>query len=648
LTTNSEPKLITIPTLFGTLFIVLIGVLEHAGINPFMPVYTVQLGLAVISLLFFYIAIGLNFGGILPLGRDSVFEVIHDGIILLDPQNRIVDLNPPAEQYISQNRKAAIKKDISDIWPQTDRLIRESPLENVIKGEFDLTIDGIEFIYEITITRFIGLNNITMGRLVLLRNITDRERMENTLIFQSQTIARTNILLRELTEANLHIQESNDIQSIFLALGAHFRKLKLECYVTLIDPESSQLRVDYLSSQPKAIAQIEKLLGFQVMGYRLKPTDFPQLYSYLESDASDYFSSFIQGDVSSGDLGFKSILDQALSLIGIDSETPLMVIHLKAGGKTLGLIGIWGKELQQEDFDPLRIFAGQVAMAIERTKLYEKEVARVNELSRSNQLISALANVSAQMGTSPDSAKALETLGEELERVGLHCLLGTVNDTGDIVTFQYVSFLNRITKLSEKVPGFNIIGYKLPKKLWPGNTVVREGVPAWYRNPIGIFSKMFPSVPEIIFIQAMKKIDITPGDSLCILPLVVEGKVTGVLPIWGRGIEEKDTSTLMIFAHQVAEILRKTKDFEVESIRANSLARTNAMIIALSNVATRLETTSNMAEVFDTLGKELRNVKINCMVGTLEENKQVLKIEYISISQDLYKWAEKTRCSLAR
>lgn len=196
LTGKPEPKLITLPMLFGTLSIVLIGAMEHAGINPFMPVYTVQLGLAVISLLFFYIAIGLKFGGILPLGRDGVFEVIHDGIILLDPQNRIVDLNPSAEQYIRQNRKTIIKKNISDLWPQIDRLLRESPLGNVVRGEFDRIIDGIEFIYECTITRFVGLNNATMGRLVALRNITDRERMENTLKLQSQSIARTNIILK--------------------------------------------------------------------------------------------------------------------------------------------------------------------------------------------------------------------------------------------------------------------------------------------------------------------------------------------------------------------------------------------------------------------------------------------------------------------
>ena len=239
------------------------------------------------------------------------------------------------------------------------------------------------------------------------------------------------------------------------------------------------------------------------------------------------------------------------------------------------------------------------------------------------------------------SGKALATLGEELERIGLHCLLGTVNDTGDIITFQYISFLNKIIKLAEIVPNFHIIGYELPNKLWPGNKVIKEGVPVWYQNPAGIFINMFPSVPEIIFKQAMKKIGIAPGDSLCILPLVIEGKVTGVFSIWGLGIEEKDTSTLMIFAHQVAEILRKTKNFEDELSRANSLAKTNAMIIALSKVAARLETTSNMADVFDTLGNELGKADINCMVGTLDEDKQFLKIEYLSISQDIYAWAEK-------
>ena len=641
LTANSEPKLITMPMLLGTLAIILVGGMEHAGFSPFKPVYSVQLGLVVMSFLFFYIVIGLSFGGLVPIGRDSVIEVMHDGIILLDMENRIVDLNPPAEQYLRQNRKAVIKKNISNIWPQTARLIKESPLENVIRGEFNLPYDGYEFTYECMITRFVGLNNTTMGRLVVLRNITEREKMEYTLNNQNQAIARSNVILQELTEANLHIQESNDIPSIYQAINKHLRNLNLECFVTTIDSASSQLRVENISNLPTMIAQIEKLLGFEVIGYRLDQEDFPQLYSYLEGDASDFFSEIIRGDIWFGDQSRKSIIEQALGLIGIDSKTPLMVIHLKAGGKTLGLIGVWGKELRQEDFDPMRIFAGQVAMAIERTILYENEVTRVNELKRSNQLITALAKVSAQMGTSPDSTKALAILGQELEMIGLHCLLGTVNDTGEVITFQYVSFLHKIKNFLGKVPNFHIIGYELPQKLWPENKVVNEGIPVWFQNPVSMFAKIVPIVPETIFKQAMKQIGITPGDSLCILPLIVGCKVTGVLPIWGRGVEEKDTPTLMIFAHQVAEILRKTVDFEAEAARANNLARTNAMIIALSNVAASLETTSDMAEVFKTLGQELRKVDINCMVGTLDENKEAMKIEYLSISQDIFERAKK-------
>ena len=91
----------------------------------------------------------------------------------------------------------------------------------------------------------------------------------------------------------------------------------------------------------------------------------------------------------------------------------------------------------------------------------------------------------------------------------------------------------------------------------------------------------------------------------------------------------------------MSSILKNALAYEHEIHRANELAHANALIVALSKVAARLDTSSNFDEIVDTFGQELKKMGLDCMVGALTDNKQALSIRYVSVKQEVIHWAEK-------
>jgi len=126
------------------------------------------------------------------------------------------------------------------------------------------------------------------------------------------------------------------------------------------------------------------------------------------------------------------------------------------------------------------------------------------------------------------------------------------------------------------------------------------------------------------------------------LPLINDEKAYGILGIWGVDLQEEDAPALSVFASQVAAMLQNVVSFENETRRANELDRTNTMILALSKVAAHLESSSDSVQIFNTVGKELKKLGLDSIVGILDSSKQNLRIEYISVSREAIGWAEKT------
>jgi two-component sensor histidine kinase len=615
--------------------------LEITGNNFVAPLSLFNLSIIPLCVIISFTIYSLRVGEETKLLKENVVESLHSSVLILDAGDRIQYANPAACTLLGKQFGERKNLPLAMASPVLSEYLSGISSQNDEPRLITLS----DFVFDIKVKNTLDWRGETVTRMIVLTNITEIDHLEKTIIDQNREISHSNTLLSGLAKVNLFFQSSNNLEDMFAVLDEVLRKIGLSFLITTIDPVSNDLVIKYLTPAGNAIQHLEGILGSKVQGYHIPEKYFPQLKDFLAGIIPE--QNFSSQKILKSKL--HPVVKQSFHLIGIDLNLPIFLYQLKTGNKPLGILCVWGKALDKNDYPTLRIFANQMASAIERNQAYQKEVNRSIELTKSNQLITALVNVTTLMSSSGDYTQSLHTLGSEIEQLNLHCVLGLLNEPAEAIIFKYASFTPNILRYITNLTKLNFIGYEIPRKLWPGTKVINEGIPVWYSNPAGIFQKLFPLIPNSTFKKIMKSLGIADDQKLCILPLIAKGKVIGVFPVWGEGITEEDTSTLTVFAYQVGEILERTKEYAEEQNRANKLARSNAILIALSRVASRLETTTESTEIYNTLGGELKNVGFECMVGSLDEKIDSMTMEYLSISQSILdfasaynvKWPEK-------
>ena len=128
---------------------------------------------------------------IVPVDRGYVIEGMTDGVIVLDPKNRVLDLNPAAEQILGKTSSEAVGQNISRLVSNRTGWLIEGRSDATVPGRFGG--EGAEYAEVSTGAgserRHYGLVLSSLGetddrrpnRLLLLRDITERKLAEGHL-----------------------------------------------------------------------------------------------------------------------------------------------------------------------------------------------------------------------------------------------------------------------------------------------------------------------------------------------------------------------------------------------------------------------------------------------------------------------------------
>lgn len=174
---------------------------------------------------------------IVPVARHAVLEDLSDGIIVLDAQNRIVDLNPAAEEMIGVRASEALGKrgmHVLAAWPHLVDRYRERQSAH---DEILVEREGTVHFYDLRISPLRRRGGRIEGRLIGLRDITERKRAEEALRAREHFLAS----LSEITEAAL---KSPDLQAMVQTLADRLGELfdADGCYLLLWDEEDRRPR----------------------------------------------------------------------------------------------------------------------------------------------------------------------------------------------------------------------------------------------------------------------------------------------------------------------------------------------------------------------------------------------------------------------
>jgi len=276
---------------------------------------------------------------------------------------------------------------------------------------------------------------------------------------------------------------------------------------------------------------------------------------------------------------------------GICSE---LCVPLKLDDRLIGVVNAESTRLNAftpEDENLLGILAAQLATALGRLRAGRESQQQAARLARANALIRILARVGTRAASASDPDRVLQTVGMELGRLNMTCLVSLLSPDGRDLTLRYSSIPGKVIRLAERLAQMKVEEYRIPiARVKDILSSMQE--PVMLRNPVEVASHLLqglsPNFLRRVFTPAGSEEEIP----VCILPLRTESGLLGYFWLWGVGLEEGDLPTMSVFAYQIASALQNVN-----------------LLVEVQRLAVTDELTGlfNRRYFFDTAGKELEH-----------------------------------------
>ena len=119
--------------------------------------------------------------GLIPIAREMLMESMGDPVIALDMNDRMIDLNKAAQNMLQTDRTEHLYKEIRQSVPGLFEHIEKYRQMQSVEVETDLIIGGLSTHWNLRVFPLLNRKEKQIGRLIILRDITDRKRAEAAL-----------------------------------------------------------------------------------------------------------------------------------------------------------------------------------------------------------------------------------------------------------------------------------------------------------------------------------------------------------------------------------------------------------------------------------------------------------------------------------
>lgn len=202
---------------------------------------------------------------ITPVARNLVTDSMTDGMIVLDTAERIVDLNPAAQEIIGKSASEVIGQPIAEaitLLQAQPELVDQYRALETMRNELAVAREGGERRFDVRVSRLRDTRKRVIGHVVILRDITDRKRAEQQIQAQNEALKKAN---EELALARRQAEHATQLKSQFLATMSHELRTPLNAIIGYTEiqlagmtGELTQEQTDY---QERILANAEHLLG---------------------------------------------------------------------------------------------------------------------------------------------------------------------------------------------------------------------------------------------------------------------------------------------------------------------------------------------------------------------------------------------------
>jgi diguanylate cyclase (GGDEF)-like protein/PAS domain S-box-containing protein len=176
--------------MFALLFPAAINLLYRFGAGGIRGVDWTSITFSISSLLIIYALYCMRFLDIAPIARDKLINNLSDAMIVLDLQNRIVDINPEAANVLGIPPAFLIGRDLTEALPIAGSFLGQPP-EREVKDEFFVDLAHKKRYFDALLSPVRDERQKLVGRLIIARDITERKENEIRLLQLTQAVEQS-------------------------------------------------------------------------------------------------------------------------------------------------------------------------------------------------------------------------------------------------------------------------------------------------------------------------------------------------------------------------------------------------------------------------------------------------------------------------
>jgi PAS domain S-box-containing protein len=153
-----------------------------------------------------------------PIARDMVLQSMGDGVIAVDEQGRIIEVNRAAQMVIGLPASRIVGKLAREVMAQWPEVVARYRNVTEIAEEIEVEVDAKRRWFDVRISPIYDARRVYRGRLFVWRDVTEERRIREELRRNNQRLLEAQ---RALTKARDAAEAGSRAKSAFLAHMSH-------------------------------------------------------------------------------------------------------------------------------------------------------------------------------------------------------------------------------------------------------------------------------------------------------------------------------------------------------------------------------------------------------------------------------------------
>ncbi|MCG6187787.1 histidine kinase N-terminal 7TM domain-containing protein [Maribellus maritimus] len=175
-----------IPIAASVILIIVPNILYVTKNNPIAPYDPTPLSFFGIGIIFIFILKHYQLFDLVPVAHHLVFKNVKSGVILIDKNKRILEMNPAAEEIVGKTQNEVLGKTLSKVFTKYKKLI--DAVDDVAKKPIEIEM-GHKRTFELQTTPLIDYTRNVAGNIIMLYDITERKYALDELDAFARTVA---------------------------------------------------------------------------------------------------------------------------------------------------------------------------------------------------------------------------------------------------------------------------------------------------------------------------------------------------------------------------------------------------------------------------------------------------------------------------